>query len=139
MALIEFKTDLTDSQLRQFAWLWFPIGGGLLGALIWFRLGLPTVAIGLWSIVALTVLLGIAKPAAVRPVFFGLMCLAFPIGWVMSHVVLGAVYYLCITPIGFLMRTLYKDPMQRKLEPESGSYWEPHKQETDPSRYFRQF
>jgi Saxitoxin biosynthesis operon protein SxtJ len=44
---------------------------------------------------------------------------------VVSPVVLGLVFYLCITPIGFLMRLFGKDPMRLKLEPEAETYWIP--------------
>jgi len=42
---------------------------------------------------------------------------------VVSPLFLGVVFYLCITPIGFLMRLTGKDPMRRIFEPEAKSYW----------------
>ena len=42
---------------------------------------------------------------------------------VISPVFLGILFYVCITPIGFLMRLTGKDPMRRRFEPEAKSYW----------------
>lgn len=49
---------------------------------------------------------------------FGLLLAA-----VISPIVLGLVYYLCITPIGLLLRLWGKDLLRLKMEPESDSYW----------------
>jgi hypothetical protein len=38
-------------------------------------------------------------------------------------VVLGILFYICISPIGFLMRLTGKDPLRRKFEPAAKSYW----------------
>jgi hypothetical protein len=42
---------------------------------------------------------------------------------IISPVLLGILFYLCISPIGFLMRLTGKDPMRRKFEPAVKSYW----------------
>ena len=42
---------------------------------------------------------------------------------VISPLLLGILFYLCIIPIGFLMRLSGKDPMRRKFEPAAKSYW----------------
>ena len=62
-----------------------------------------------------------------------------PMGWSISVVLLGAVYYGVFTPIGMAMRAFGYDPMQRAFEPDSASYWCEHERVTDPKRYFRQF
>jgi hypothetical protein len=67
------------------------------------------------------------------------MLAALPIGWTISHLVLGAVYYLVLTPIGLVMRLLGRDPMQRRFDRSAKSYWIERTPRTDPSRHFRQF
>jgi hypothetical protein len=42
---------------------------------------------------------------------------------IVSPLILGILFYGCITPIGFLMRLTGKDPMRRKFEPAANSYW----------------
>jgi hypothetical protein len=42
---------------------------------------------------------------------------------VVSPLILGLIFYLCITPIGFLMRLSGKDPLRLRFEPGADSYW----------------
>jgi hypothetical protein len=42
---------------------------------------------------------------------------------IISPVLLGILFYLCISPIGFLLWLVGKDPMRRKFEPSAKSYW----------------
>ena len=84
-------------------------------------------------------LLGFVAPQAIRPVFTAWMVVAFPIGWVVSHVLLGAIFYLVFTPMGLVMRATGWDPMTRRFEPEAETYWIEREQFSDKERYFRQF
>jgi hypothetical protein len=43
--------------------------------------------------------------------------------FVISPLFLGILFYICVTPMGFLMRLAGKDPLRRKFEPEAKSYW----------------
>lgn len=42
---------------------------------------------------------------------------------VVSPIFLGLIFYLCIMPVGLLMRLSGKDPMNRRLDPAAKSYW----------------
>jgi len=92
-----------------------------------------------WTLGAVLTLIYHALRPLRRPLYLGWMYLLFPIGWVMSHLVLAFVYYLIITPIGLPLRALGRDPMQRRFEPDAISYWVPHRAEQDLSQYFHQF
>jgi hypothetical protein len=66
--------------------------------------------------------------------------LAWPIGFVVSHVVLALVYYLVLTPIGLAMRVFGYDPMRREFDRSAESYWIARDTaEIKAERYFRQF
>ena len=78
-------------------------------------------------------------PAAGKHVFVVWMLAAVPIGWTISHAVLGIAFYLVITPIGLIMRLFGYDPMKRRFDAAATSYWSPHEPEADRSRYLRQF
>ena len=67
------------------------------------------------------------------------MLAAVPIGWTLSHLVLGAVYYGVFTPIGLVMRLLGHDPLERRFDPTATSYWIERTDRSDPARHFRQF
>lgn len=98
---------------------------------------------------SLLVLLGIVGAAgalgtlASRPIgralYRGWMFAALPIGWTISHILLGMVYFLVFTPIGLVMRLLGKDPMERRFEPSAPTYWIKRPPPAEASRYFRQF
>ncbi len=62
-----------------------------------------------------------------------------PVGWTVSQIVLGVVYYVVLTPIGLLMRGLGRDPMRRRIEPDAKSYWVERRVDRKPGDYFRQF
>ena len=42
---------------------------------------------------------------------------------VISPLVLGVVFYLCIAPIGWILRLTGKDLLRLRLEPDAKSYW----------------
>jgi hypothetical protein len=44
------------------------------------------------------------------------------LGWVNSRIMLGLLYYIVIVPLGVIRRSIGKDPMQRKLQPDLESY-----------------
>jgi fatty acid desaturase len=67
------------------------------------------------------------------------MTLAYPIGWVLSHLVLAIAYYLVLTPMGWLMRLVGHDPMHRAFDQRAASYWVSHDPGTSKPRYLRQF
>ena len=79
-------------------------------------------------------------PAFMRLVFLGMPFLAWPIGFVVSHVVLAVVYYLVLTPIGLLTRLFGYDSMEKRFDPEAESYWFKRSiKRVESKRYFRQF
>lgn len=47
------------------------------------------------------------------------------VGHVSNHLLLGLFFYLFVTPVGFILRALGKDPMQRSKMPGDGTYWTP--------------
>ncbi len=99
-----------------------------------------------WTVLAVVAAVGVlgmfamlASKDLATKLYRGWMFAALPIGWVISHLILGVVYYLVLSPIGLIMRLTGYDPMSRKLDPAATTYWLPHKQQTDNARYFRQF
>ena len=83
--------------------------------------------------------LGLARPAAIRPVFVGWMVLAFPIGWAVSNLLLAAVFYGLFTPLAVLFRLLGRDALALRARPGAATYWVPRPAPADVRRYFRQF
>jgi hypothetical protein len=75
---------------------------------------------------------------AIYSVWFGFSII---LGYFVSRIILTAVFWLVMTPTGFIMRVAGKDPMDRKIDPGAASYWKPREPATDTSieRYEKQF
>jgi len=97
------------------------------------------VASGLWAVGVLAAAMALISLEAGRRLYVGWMLAAVPIGWTLSHLVLAAVYYVVLTPIGLIMRASGKDPMHRGFDREARTYWIERKRRDDPTRHFRQF
>jgi hypothetical protein len=80
----------------------------------------------------------IVRPKAIRPLFIGSMVAAYPIGWVVSHLILAVIFYGVFTIAGASMRIFGYDPLQRKRRPSDATYWSSVRQNRDPQSYFRQ-
>jgi hypothetical protein len=139
MALIEIRSDPTRRELRQFALFWLPVFCAAVGSLLVYRYAAWSAAIGLGVCGLLAIVVGIVRPEWMRIVFVGWMCAAFPIGWTVSHLLMGMIYFLVITPIGLAMRLLGRDPLERRFDRTAETYWARRDERVDSSRYFRQF
>jgi len=142
---INFKPD--ERTLRQFGFIAL-FGFGLFGLLAWqewllFAGGLGSmrepIAYGFFGLGVLSMLLSLVAPKANWPIYVGLSILAFPIGFVLSYVIMGILFFLIIAPIALLLKALGKDPMHRKYDRAVTSYWQKLETQRDPESYFRQF
>ena len=142
---LDFRPD--SRQLRQFGFIALA-AFGLLGALTWWNGGLfgfafgsaaRPVAIGLWALGASSALLSMVWPGGNRALFVLLSVVAFPIGFVVSHVALAVLFFGVLTPVGLLLRLLGRDPLERGFDKERKSYWVDLPELTSERDYFRQF
>ncbi len=139
MPLIELNTNPTDRQLRQFALLVVPLAALIAIVVLWWRDFGWTWIGGVAVVTAAFASAGAWRPAWARPVYLAWMTAAYPLGWIVGHVVMGAVYFLIVTPIGLFMRILGRDPLARQFDPNRTSYWEPRETDVDRKQYFKQF
>jgi hypothetical protein len=94
------------------------------------------------TLIALGVLVpasGWVWPRFLRAVYLALAYATFPLGLVLSWVLLAAVYYLVLTPIGLFMRAIGHDPLNRSGDARAGSYWVAREEDEGRGSYFRQF
>lgn len=128
----------TPRTLRQFAVLWIAFFAGI-AAYQFFGRQHETVA-ALAALAAVTIgSLGLAAPAAIRPVFVAWLVMTFPIGWVVSRVGLAVMFYGLITPLAFFFRLRGRDALSLKRNPAAGTYWLPKATPADASSYFHQY
>lgn len=137
MALIPINRNPSLRMLRQFGLIWL-VAFGLLAAAAWRR-GDTTAAAALGAVAALVPALGWGFPPLLRWVYLAATYATWPIGWVVSHLLLGLVYYGLLTPIGLALRLAGKDLLQRRFDPAASSYWLRRPAPPEKQRYFRQF
>lgn len=138
MAMLEINWRPSNRDLRIFAGVQW-IVAALAAWLLHRRMGWDAAS---WTLVAAStvgMIAGLASPQILRPLFVAWMVAAFPIGWVMSHVVLAIVYYGVVTPIGIGLRLSRRDSLQRKSRPDATTYWIKRSESPEPAQYFRQF
>jgi len=135
--MIAIEWNPGQKQLRQFAGIWFPAFCALVGWSIARKTGhWHEVEIG-WAIAGISSIAGLVFPPLIRPIFVGLILLTYPIGWVVSHVLLGLIFYGIVTPIGIILRLIGHDPLQINA-PLGNSLWKSPTGKTDPASYLRQ-
>ena len=79
------------------------------------------------------------RPEAGRRLYVGWMRAAEPLGFTFSHLVLAAVYYGVLTPIGLVLRLAGRDPLRRRFDRQATTYWIERPTVPDPTRPFKQF
>ena len=136
MSLIRINHHPSRRQLRVFAVAWLLFFGSLALAL-WTKDRVhPAAWLGGFSLCLFVV--GLVLPQSLRWVYLGMTYATFPIGWVLSHVVLAVVYYFALTPIGWILRLFRYDPLTRRFDRAASSYWKTRAEPSTAERYFRQ-
>lgn len=127
----------TDRTLREFAALWLLFFGGF--AVAQAMAAHPWRA-GVLALVALAIgVRGLLRPQAIRLVYAGAMRVTFPIGYVVSRLVLAVLFFLVITPVGVAFRLAGRDCLWIARRPPGESYWQPKPAASDAASYLRQF
>jgi hypothetical protein len=145
--MLDIKFNPSKKDLRNFGFIAL-VAFGLIGALVYWKRGLfgfdfgqatETVSYILWGLGLLSGLFSLVIPAANRALYVALSLITYPIGFVVSHVVMAFIFFVIITPVGLLFRVLGRDPLHRKFDRSAESYWDPHVARKDKASYFKQF
>jgi hypothetical protein len=142
MSLIKLNWRPNKTEIRKFGVI-FLVGCGILG------LAKYLAPFGLWHcneqfgviLMFAGLFIGgvaIAIPRAALPFYWVWLSIAFVMGNIMSRVLIVAMYFLIITPVGFLSRIVGRDKLQLKRR-SVGSYWHPIHLPKDIETYERQF
>lgn len=130
--------SFTERTLRQFAALWI-VFFFVLAAWHGLWRGHPSLGIALAVLAATIGPLGLARPNWIKPIYTVWMIAVFPIGWLVSLLVLAILYYGVFTPLAFVFRLIGRDTLQRQSRPDAASLWQTKVQADDPGRYLRQY
>ena len=137
MALLDVNWNPSRRDLRVFAGLQ-PVFWGLVAWRVWAS-GSSTAAFILLALGFVLAIVGFVNESLCRRLYVGWMLAVLPLGWIVSHVVMGIVFYLVLTPIGLFMRLLGRSPIPPGFDREAGSYWVRRPSSPPLDRYFRQF
>jgi len=86
------------------------------------------------------ILTGLMLPALLKPINKIWMTLALLLGWFSSRVILTILFYLVLTPIGFMAKIFRKRFLSLKIENGVKSYWENREVKSpELTEYERQF
>jgi hypothetical protein len=112
--------------MRQWALIMAP-ALGLVGALFYFVdwgifSGGQGFAKFLWSFGAFAFLTGITGTKLGLPAYWLWMGFVFVVSWVITHVSLGLVYFLVVTPLGLVGRMIGRDKLQLRARHQT-TYW----------------
>jgi len=69
----------------------------------------------------------------------GRCAFSYPIGFVLSYVIMGTLFFLLITPVGLFFKLTGRDALNRRFEPDLPSYWIDSRPERPRESYFKQF
>jgi len=115
------STKFTASDGRRFA---FSVGAAflLLAGVLWWRdKGTPAEVLA--AIGAILYAAGAIAPSRLGPIYRGWMAIALAISKVTTPIFMTVVYFGVITPSGWIMRLLGKQPLRHAAD--AGSFWRP--------------
>ena len=135
--MLSIDLNPSDRILRQFAGAG-ATALGVLAARQWFVRGNAHAAEALLAAALIGGIAGLVRPRAVRWLFVVCTVVAFPIGWVMSQLMLFVLFAVVITPLAGALRLQGRDRLARKRA-EGASYWKPKAPAQDMRRYLRQY
>lgn len=136
--MFEFPRNPSRQDLRLFGsllGLFIPLVGWLVCRR--FALEPPWVALGTLS--TLSFAAAAVLPSSLKGVHWLWHAATFPIGWLVSRILLAIVYWGVLTPIAWSLRLRGRDTLGRRFDPEATSYWMRREPIADIERYFRPF
>jgi len=90
------------------------------------------------ALAAIAAVLALVRPTALRLVYVLLSLAVFPIGFVMSHLILLVVFYGVITPLGVLSRLARSDLLSLRPDATAHTFWRERHRPRDKASYLRQ-
>lgn len=139
MSLIEINWNPSQKQLRGFGVVAL-IATTLISLLLYLVKGVSISWVIIILAVGVFIFLSSRISLVITKLFYlTLMTAAMPMGFVVSLALLAFSYFLLLTPLGLLFRLIGRDPLSRKFDPKTDSYWIIHRQSESLDRYFHQF
>lgn len=110
----------SHSELRKFGLI---VGGifGLIG--VWPAL-VHRGPFRLWALALAGLLIApaLAFPKILAPAHRGWMRLGHVLGWINTRIIMAIIFFFVVTPMGWVMRLIGKDPMLRQFDSKVDTY-----------------
>jgi hypothetical protein len=74
-----------------------------------------------------------------RPLYLSLVLITFPIGLVVSYLVVVVLFFGVITPVAIVFRLMGRDALHRRIDRHASTYWTQREITAQTERYFRQY
>jgi hypothetical protein len=123
--------------VRQFSLI---AGALLAGSAAWngWGAGATPGVVGTAALALVIALAGRTRPWLVRPIYRLALTITAPIGAVVSRLVLAAIYYLIVTPMGLMFRLTGRDELALARPRSRGTYWRAARGPSPARDYLRQ-
>ena len=115
--------DPTRKQLRQFGLLVGTIMIMIGSYWLFYRDIYENARIVLLSIGGFLFVAGLVVPIILKPIYSVWMKLAHVLAWVNTRIIISLIFFLVITPIGFIMRLIKGDLLSERFHSDVSSYW----------------
>jgi hypothetical protein len=139
MALVSINKNPDRRTVRQFAALWLPLFLALVGLLVFRKTHRVPVALAVAAAGPVLGALAFFVERFGRALFVAAQTVTYPIGLVVSTVILLVLYFGVITPIGLVRRVLGRDAMERAFDRSATTYWVERGPARSAEDYFRQY
>ena len=139
MSLIEINWNPTQKELRNFGIIALT-ASIVLSLLLHIFKGLGINWIFIFIGFGFTIfILSLISIKAIRIIYLAMILATSPIGWIISFLLLVVFYFLILTPIGLFFRLIGRDPLHRKFDNDTKSYWLLRQPPDKIDKYFHQF
>jgi hypothetical protein len=99
----------------------------------------PGAALACAVLAAIVGVVGLLAPARMRPIYVGMMVATFPIGWLVSNVLLLVLFVCLFTPLAWIFRLTGRDALDIRRPRGDATGWVPKAAARDLRSYFRQW
>jgi multisubunit Na+/H+ antiporter MnhG subunit len=93
-----------------------------------------------FSLAAAFFILGLVISSALKPVYKAWMVMSVIMGFIMTRVIMVFIFYIIVTPVGFVASIIGKNFLDMKIDKTAKSYWMVREMvRKEKSDYERQF
>jgi len=139
MSLVEINWRPKRKQLQNFGKIAL-IATAVISLLLYVLKGVAIQwALIIFAVGLIIFLSSIISLRLTRAIYVVLTAVTFPIGLVVSFMLMAAFYFLLLAPLGILFRLTGRDVLGRKFDSTAESYWQQRNPPESAERYYHQF